>query len=181
MPSPIGLGQLVVDQTVGGLGVGNAEQGLGQAHKNHAFSIRQFVFVQEGIQGSVSGPLFPEVLDQTAGGFGNAGLNLGREGRVPEHGLEDGGLIGVAGAFDATSEGTGVWKIIDITHATPKSVRNGFGHFCLGVCGFPARLSLKDRLFGVRRRSAYLPPHEGREIVVLSKRLDYYSIFSMVS
>ena len=87
MPSPIGLGQPVVDQTFGGLGVGNAEQGLGQAHKNHAFSIRQFVFMQEGIQGSVSGPLFPAVLDQTAGGFGNAGFNLGGKVASPSTAL----------------------------------------------------------------------------------------------
>ena len=78
--------------------------------------------MQEGIQGPVSGPLFPEVLDQAAGGSGDAGLNLGREGRVPQQGLEDGGLIGAAGVFDASSEATGVRKIIDITHATPKGV-----------------------------------------------------------
>ncbi len=46
-----------------------------------------------------------------------------RQGCVPEQGLEDGGLIGAAGVFNASPEGTGVRKIIDITHAAP---RGGF-------------------------------------------------------
>ena len=36
---PIGVGQLVVDQAVGGLGIGYAEQSLGQAHEDHSFMI----------------------------------------------------------------------------------------------------------------------------------------------
>ena len=70
----------------------------------------------------MSGPFFPEALDQAAGGFGNAGLNLGRRGRIPEQGLEDGGLISAAGVFDASSERTGVRKIIDKAHDAPKGV-----------------------------------------------------------
>ena len=41
---------LSLDQRVGGLGVGDAQQRLGQAHQHHALAAGQLVFVQEGVE-----------------------------------------------------------------------------------------------------------------------------------
>ena len=41
---------LVGDQAIGGLAVGNAQQRLGEAHENHALARRQAVLAQEGVE-----------------------------------------------------------------------------------------------------------------------------------
>ena len=53
---PIGGGDLVADQPVGGLGVGNAQQRLGEAHQRHALAARERVFLQEGIDAALPEP-----------------------------------------------------------------------------------------------------------------------------
>ena len=42
--------------------------------------------MQEGVQGAVSGAFVAEILDQAAGGLGDAGLHLGRQGGLPSRG-----------------------------------------------------------------------------------------------
>ena len=47
---PVGTRQLVGDQVVGGLGVGNAQQRLGQAHQRDAFVRAEVIGLQEGVE-----------------------------------------------------------------------------------------------------------------------------------
>ena len=46
---PVGTGELVGDQIVGGLGVGDAKEGLGKAHKGDAFVAAKVIGRHEGI------------------------------------------------------------------------------------------------------------------------------------
>ncbi|MNN00392.1 hypothetical protein D3C81_1129810 [compost metagenome] len=48
---PVGGGQLVADQRVGGRGVGHAQQGFGQAHQHQAFVGIEAVLTQERVEG----------------------------------------------------------------------------------------------------------------------------------
>ncbi len=50
MGFPIANAQLVLDQTVAGLGVGNAQQRLGEAEQHHAFLARQPVLLQKSVE-----------------------------------------------------------------------------------------------------------------------------------
>ncbi len=47
---PVGPGQLVGDQLVGGMRVGNAQQRLGEAHQRDAFVGAEVVGLQEGVE-----------------------------------------------------------------------------------------------------------------------------------
>jgi hypothetical protein len=51
--APVGVAQLVADQLVGGFLVGNAQQGLGHAHQQHAFLAAQVVLAHEGLDGAL--------------------------------------------------------------------------------------------------------------------------------
>ena len=50
MPLPVGGGNLVADQLVDGLGIGDAQQRLGETHQSHALLRGQGVFVQKGVE-----------------------------------------------------------------------------------------------------------------------------------
>ena len=76
MPLPVGGGNLVADQLVDGLGVGDAQQRLGEAHQRHAFLRGQGVFVQEGVE-----PALPIRFRRTAAR--RAGARLCLCGRAP--------------------------------------------------------------------------------------------------
>ena len=54
MARPIGRAELVADQPVDGLGVGHAQQRLGEAHQRHALLRGQRVFVQERVDAAVA-------------------------------------------------------------------------------------------------------------------------------
>ena len=75
MPLPVGGGNLVADQLVDGLGIGDAQQRLGETHQSHALLRGQGVFVQKGVEParrSASGALRPR-----------AGARLCLSGRAP--------------------------------------------------------------------------------------------------
>ncbi len=50
---PIRIAELVADQLVGGVLVGNAQQCLGHAHQQHAFFAAQVVLAHEGFDGAL--------------------------------------------------------------------------------------------------------------------------------
>ena len=59
MPRPIAAADGAGDQPVGGGGVGNAQQRLGEAEQQHAFAARQPIFMQEGIDAASLVPPCP--------------------------------------------------------------------------------------------------------------------------
>ena len=80
MRRPVVRGDLVADQVVHGLGVGHAQQRLGQAHQRHAFLRRQAVFGQEHFHQLPVGRR-PDGANQPGGAGGNLGaLRLGKPG-----------------------------------------------------------------------------------------------------
>ena len=120
MGLPIGFGEFVADQPVGGLGVGNAQQRLGQAHENHALARRQLIFVEEGVEAAASQALLTHVGDQAAGLFSDAPLRLRLEGGGGEKGLDGGGLVLTIGGLDGAARGIGLRNFVDQTHRHPR-------------------------------------------------------------
>ena len=64
--APVALADLVGDQAVGSLMVGNAQQRFGQAHQGHALFRRQRKFVHQGIDAGSPRSLAAHRFDQTA-------------------------------------------------------------------------------------------------------------------
>ena len=65
---PVAAAQLVGDQPVGGLVIGDAQQGLGEAHQDHALLRREVVLAQEGVQAGLGRGRLAHCLDELAGG-----------------------------------------------------------------------------------------------------------------
>ena len=72
MPLPIGTADLVGDQTVAGLRIGDAQQRLGKTHEDDTLVARQLVFAHERIEPATPKPRFPHDLDQPCRGLLNA-------------------------------------------------------------------------------------------------------------
>jgi hypothetical protein len=51
--APVGIAQLVADQLVGGVLVGDTQQRLGYAHQQHAFLAAQVVLAHESLDGAL--------------------------------------------------------------------------------------------------------------------------------
>ena len=79
---PVGDTELVADQGISGLGIGDAHQRLGQTHQQDAFAGVQAIFQQQGVD-HVDGVIIgPHLFNQTGGaGFGLADLLTGRFGQ----------------------------------------------------------------------------------------------------
>ncbi|MNM42934.1 hypothetical protein D3C81_537840 [compost metagenome] len=69
---PVGIGQLVADQLVGGLLVRNAQQRFGHAHQQHAFLAAEVVLAHEGFDGALVLGAGTHAAHQVSGG----GLHL---------------------------------------------------------------------------------------------------------
>ena len=67
----IGGGNFVANQLVDGLGIGDAQQGLGEAHQRHPLGRGQRVFVQKRVEPALAEPLAAHRLDQPLGGRGD--------------------------------------------------------------------------------------------------------------
>ncbi len=67
MGGPVALGDLVADQRIARIGVGNAQQGFGKAHQRHAFLARQRIFLHQALDARAL-VLGAQCLDQRAGG-----------------------------------------------------------------------------------------------------------------
>ena len=78
MPLPIGGGNLVADQLVDGLGIGDAQQRLGETHQRHALLRGQGVFVQKGVE-PAAGPLPAHCGHEPARGHAYPVARLGRQ------------------------------------------------------------------------------------------------------
>ena len=64
MARPVARADRARDQAVGGGGIGNAQQRLGEAEQQHPLLARQAIFVQEKIDPAALRAAFPRRLDQ---------------------------------------------------------------------------------------------------------------------
>ena len=101
---PVALAQAVLDQLVGGRGIGDAQQRLGQAHEHHALVGGQVVLAQEGVHAAGRHPLGAHRAHQLLGSFAHA-----RSRRVVELGqrqqrVEAGRLVGEPQLADARAQ-----------------------------------------------------------------------------
>ena len=80
MGLPVAAADLVADQRIARLVVGNAQQRLGEAHQRHALLARQRVFVDQPFDAAAMA-LGAQPLDQPAGQRRRLGHGLGRQGR----------------------------------------------------------------------------------------------------
>jgi hypothetical protein len=64
MPFPIRLRELRFDQLVGSLGVGYAQQCLGETHQDHALPIGKLIFLQKRVQTAGTGTGVANAFDQ---------------------------------------------------------------------------------------------------------------------
>ena len=71
MPRPIGVGELVADQLVDGLGIGNTQERLGEAHQRDAFAARQREFIEERVDAAFAVTLAPRFENEAARGLGD--------------------------------------------------------------------------------------------------------------
>src|SRR4051812_18098025 len=78
MPLPVGGGNLVADQLVNGLGIGDAQQRLGETHQSHALLRGQGIFVQKGVEPAAD-PLPAHCGYEPAGGYAYPVARLGRQ------------------------------------------------------------------------------------------------------
>ena len=71
MGGPVGAGELVLDQGIGGLGIGNAQQCLGQTHQDDPLLGIQAVLLQEGVDTVTGAALLAHLGHQHAGALGH--------------------------------------------------------------------------------------------------------------
>jgi len=85
---PFAMGDLVADQGIAGGGIGDAQQGLGEAHQGHPLLRRQCVLLQQALHqaGPATGTLaLAQVARQALGQLlGGAGQGLGQAGLLEQ-------------------------------------------------------------------------------------------------
>jgi hypothetical protein len=102
---PAALAQLLLDQPVGGRGVGDAQQGLGEAHEHHPFLRGQVVLAQEGVDASGADALGPHRLHQRLRPLAHPRAGLRVEPRVRDEILHAARLVGQPQGVDARARG----------------------------------------------------------------------------
>src|SRR6516164_5209038 len=97
---PVGLAELVADQPIDGLGIGDAQQRLGEAEQCHAFLRGQRVFVQERVDAALAEPLTADRNHQMACRLGDSIAGGGRHVGGGEDMLDRRGLLDPAAVAD---------------------------------------------------------------------------------
>ena len=92
--TPIGVGDLVLDQAVDGFGIGHPQQRLGQAHQHHAFLAGQAELVEEGVEPALADARAPDFLDQPPGAARDARAGVLGQRRLGRQAPHDLGLVG---------------------------------------------------------------------------------------
>ena len=110
MRLPVTTAQLVANQRVACIGIGNAQQRLGQAHQGHAFLRRQRKLLQQALHQPLTahaGRLCTQLLHQPLGmGCDLCGLGGGQDGRRQQ--LRDRlGLVHARGGRDGAAQCVG--------------------------------------------------------------------------
>jgi hypothetical protein len=101
---PVGGGDLVADQPFLGVVVGDAEEGLGDAHQHHAFLGRETVLLEEGVDAARAVALAADGRDELAGGRLDALHRPGVELERGEQGAHAGGLVGAVVGVDGGAQ-----------------------------------------------------------------------------
>ena len=104
MGVPIGAADLVGDQPVGGLRVGNPQQRLGQAHQRHALLGGQAVFLQERLQPAEAVAGLAHLSDQGGGARLPPLLRLAGQHRQRDQGVDRLGLVGPVDGGDGGAQ-----------------------------------------------------------------------------
>ena len=104
MRVPVGVAELVADQPVGRVLVGNAQQGLGDAHQQHALLRAQVVLAHERLDHRRIGGANARALDQAHRGGLHRRLLRGRQSRLLEQFLQVRGLVAQGGGGDALAQ-----------------------------------------------------------------------------
>ena len=125
---PVGVAQLVADQLVGRGAVGDAQQGLGHAHQQHAFLAGQVVLAHEGLDHARVGRAHAGALHQGHGHGLDAGLvGFGQAGLVEQFGQVL-GLVAVEGGGDPGAQlgrCAGQFRTQDRGHGGPGAGQRG--------------------------------------------------------
>jgi len=133
MAFPIRLADLVADQPVDRLRVGDAQQRLGEAHQRHPLLRGQGVFAEERVDAALAQPLAANRDDETARHLGDSIAQGGRDlGRCENagHGL---GLVEPVARLDrGPQRPRGRWwdrkhQIHTGSLAQPSRIRDGDG------------------------------------------------------
>jgi len=82
---PLAAGDLLGDEAVGGVGIGNAQKRLREAHQDDALLARQAVLVHEGVDAAVLAMVGPRGLHQLARKLARApALLVGEDGPLDQ-------------------------------------------------------------------------------------------------
>ena len=125
MAMPVGLGDLVADQAVGGVGVGNPQQGLGQAHEDDTLLVGKPVLVEEGFDAALAAPHRPHPAHQRGGALLHAPVRAGPATQLGQKGDDAGGFVGPVGGFDRQPLGIGLREVTREGHGAP-AIRASF-------------------------------------------------------
>ncbi len=117
VPVPLPAGELVANEAIGGVGIGNAQERFRQAHQHHAFLRRQVVLVHEGIEAAVGLAPRAHRQHQLAGAIGNTPARVVGNGRLREQGPDARGLVGEEGRIDRRAQRTALRKFRGKDHA----------------------------------------------------------------
>ncbi len=158
---PVGIGQLVADQLVGGVLVRNAQQRFGHAHQQHAFLAAQVVLAHEGFDRALVLGTHAHAADQVGGQRLYPGLLLGGQAGLRQQFAHVAGLVLQPGIGDGLAERVGgrrqfrrqqragTRSVVGgrgggrCVHAGPASGKLGdFNHFC-GLRKCPAATFVK--------------------------------------
>ena len=75
---PVLAANLVGNQLVGRIGIGDAQQCFSETHEHHAFFARQRIFQHELVDTTLLTPAFPDRFYKSSGQFADAGGLLSR-------------------------------------------------------------------------------------------------------
>ncbi len=107
MAGPVGRCELVADQPVDRSGVGDAQQGLGEAHQRHALGRRERVLVEERVDAALAEPAAPGFRDEALGAPGDARDGIRRQRRCRQDALDRLGLVLAVGGAQSGAERVG--------------------------------------------------------------------------
>ncbi len=108
VPLPVRLAELVADQRVGGVLVGDAQQRLGHAHQQHAFLAAEVVLAHEGLDHALVAHARAHAPDQRGRGGGDRGGVAGGHPGLFDEGPDPGGFVRQPVAGDLRAQGS--WR-----------------------------------------------------------------------
>ena len=113
---PVGAAEFVTDQTVGGVGVGNAQERLGQTHQHHALVAGKAILVQEGVEATGGPALVAHRTHQALGqSLGSQAFLRRRPGGLYQ-GIENGAFVGPVGGRHGCSRTAVIGPLVSKDH-----------------------------------------------------------------